>query len=321
MSEFINETYRDAAAKAAERLFPLKRANQLQSDFVRLFSTHLGHLIGGGRFEAEGLLITGQSGSGKTTEIRSLLERFNADGVQLPNGMPASIAECSLKGIESWKGFIKSASDAVGFSIGEKARLTQGEIWGIVVREAKLNGVIGIHFDEVQHIFRKKGEVDRLAILDSFKSWMKSYDWPLMLIFSGVPELDDYMREEPQLYRLLDRLPFTDVALPEDYQTVHEIVGSYAISANLDVDPDLMTKDFLDRLVSAGAYRWGVIIRHAASACTIAQDMGSTSLTRDHFAEFWFNKTKIAKVATPFLHSGYETMYRKDHPFIEALAH
>jgi hypothetical protein len=163
--------------------FPLHRAVQLQSDFVRLFSTHLGHLIGGGRFEAEGLLITGQSGSGKTTEIGSLLERFNAEGVELPNGMPACITECSLKGIETWKDFTKSASDAVGFPIGEKARLTQGEIWGIVVREAKINGIIGIHFDEVQHIFRKKGAVDHLAIFDSFKSWLKSHDWPLMLIF------------------------------------------------------------------------------------------------------------------------------------------
>lgn len=203
--------------------------------------------------------------------------------------MPARVAECSLKGIETWKDFTKSASDAVGFPIGEKARLTQGEIWGIVVRDAKINGIIGIHFDVVQHIFRKKADVDRLAILDSFKSWMKSHDWPLMLIFSGGPELDDYMREEPRLYRLLDRLPFTDIALPEDYKTIHEIVGSYAISANLDVDPDMMTKDFLDRLVSAGAHRWGLVIRHAASACSIAQDVASPVLTRDHFAEFWVN--------------------------------
>jgi hypothetical protein len=129
------------------------------------------------------------------------------------------------------------------------------------------------------------------------------------------------MREEPQLYRLLNRLPFTDIVLPEDYETIHEIIGSYAISANLEVDPDLMTMDFLDRLVSAGAHRWSLVIRHAASACTIANDANSPALTRDHFAEFWVNKTKIARLATPFLHSGYKTMYRKDHPFIEALAH
>ncbi|MCF2906195.1 ATP-binding protein [Octadecabacter sp. CECT 8868] len=320
MSEFVNETYRDAAANAAGRLFPLDRATLLQRDFIRKFSTHLGHLIGGGQFEAEGLLVTGQSGSGKTTEIRSLLQRFNADGVELPNGMPARFAEVSLKGVETWKDFCKSTSDAVGFTIAEKARLTQGDIWGIVIREAKINGFIGIHFDEVQHIFRKKSEVDRLAVLDSFKSWMKSHKWPLMLIFSGVPELNVYMREEPQLYRLLDRLPFEDISLPEDYQTIHEIVGSYAISAGLEVDPDLMTQDFLDRLVCAGAYRWGLVLKLTSFACTIAQDASSTSLTRDHFVKWWVNKTKAAKIATPFLHSGYETMYRRDHPFIEAIA-
>ncbi len=126
--------------------------------------------------------------------------------------------------------------------------------------------------------------------------------------------------QEPQLYRLLDRLPFEDIFLPEDYQTIHEIVGSYAISAGLEVDPDLMTQDFLDRLVCAGAHRWGLVIKLTSFACTIAQDASSTSLTRDHFVKWWVNKTKAATIATPFLHSGYETMYRRDHPFIEAIA-
>jgi len=320
MSEFVNEAYRDAAIKSADRLFPLDRAAKLQIDFKRVFSTHLGHLIGGGYFEADGLLITGQSGSGKTTETRSLLKRFNADAVELPNGMPARIAECSLKGIGTWKDLGKSSSKAVGYPISEKARLNQSEIWDVVIREAKLAGVMGIHFDEVQHIFREKSRKECLALLDSFKSLMKTHDWPLMLIFSGVPELDEYMRIEPQVYTRLERVPFEEIAPTVDYKTVHEIIGSYGIFAGLEVDQDLMTQDFLSRLVTAGAYRWGLVIKLTKMATTAAQDAGASRLTRDHFVEVWVNKTKVAKLATPFLHSGFETMYRKEHPFIEAFA-
>ena len=140
-----------------------------------------------------------------------------------------------------------------------------------------------------------------------------------MLIFSGIPDLEDYIREEGQLYRLLRVLPFEDVSLPEDYQSIHEIVGSYALEAGIEVDAELMTEDFLRRLTSAGANRWGLIIKIAMQSVTEAQKAGAERLEREHFVKWWTAKTKVAPVASPFIHSDFETMYRKDHPFIRAI--
>ncbi|SEP65627.1 AAA domain-containing protein [Loktanella sp. DSM 29012] len=319
MSEFIIEAYRDAAADTGSRIYPLVRAGKLKSDFARVFSAHLGHLISGDRFETKGLLVTGPSGSGKTTEIGALIRRFNADGIALPDGSRARFAECVLKGIGTWKDLGTSTANALGYPISAKARLTQSEIWDIVVREAKLAGIVGIHFDEAQHIFRAKSDADRLAVLDSFKTLMKSHDWPLILIFSGVPELDGYMKSEPQLYRLLHRVRFSDISVPEDYQTIHEIVGSYALRAGAQVDPDLMTQDFFDRLIAASASRWGLLLEVTKGAVAVSQHAGAKTLTRDHFTDWWASKTECARVATPFMHSGYQTLYRKDHPFVKAL--
>ncbi|MCR8825238.1 ATP-binding protein [Pseudosulfitobacter koreensis] len=319
MSEFIIEAYRDAAAHTGSRIYPLGRAAKLKSDFARVFSSHLGHLIGGGRFETEGLLVTGPSGTGKTTEIGALIRRFNADNIALPDGSRARFAECVLKGIGTWKDLGKATAHAIGYPVSSKARLTQSEIWDIVVREAKLAGIVGIHFDEAQHIFREKSDADRLAVLDSFKTLMKSHDWPLMLIFSGVPELDGYMKTEPQLYRLLNLIRFSDINIPEDYRTIHEIVGSYALRAGVDVDPDLMTQDFFDRLVAAAASRWGLLIEVTKGAVMVCQDAGTETLIRDNFTDWWVGKTMVSRVATPFTHSDYRTLYRKDDPFMKAL--
>lgn len=319
MSEFIIEAYRDAAADAGSRIYPLVRAAKLKSDFARVFSAHLGHLINGDRFETQGLLVTGPSGSGKTTEIGSLIRRFNDDAIILPDGSRARFAECVLKGIGTWKDLGKATANALGYPVSAKARLTQSEIWDIVVREAKLAGIVGIHFDEAQHIFRAKSDTDRLAVLDSFKTLMKSHDWPLILIFSGVPELNGYMKSEPQLYRLLHRIRFSDISVPEDYQTIHEIVGSYALRAGAEVDQDLMTKDFFDRLVAAAASRWGLLIELTKAALAVSRDAEADTLVRDHFTDWWVGKTKVSRVATPFTHSDYRTLYRKDHPFIKAL--
>lgn len=319
MSEFIIEAYRDAAANTAGRIYPLARAAKLKSDFARVFSTHLGHLIGGGRFETEGLLVTGLSGTGKTTEISALIRQFNSDKIALPDGSPARFAECILKGLGSWKDLGKATAKAVGYPVSSKARLTQSEIWDIVVREAKLAGIIGIHFDEAQHIFRDRSDADRLAVLDSFKTLMKSHDWPLMLIFSGVPELNGFIEMETQLHRMLYRIRFNDINIPDDYRTIHEIVGSYALRAEMNVDPDLMSQDFFDRLVAASAYRWGLLIEVTEAGVAEAKATEASTLVRDHFTDWWLEKTDASRVATPFTHSDYKTLYRKDNPFKKAL--
>lgn len=319
MNEFVIPAIRDTAAGTVDHVFPLERAERLKSEFARVFSHHLGCLESGSRFETESILVTGQSGSGKTKEIEELLKRFNASNIPLPSGQSARFAECILTGTQGWKDLGRNSMRAIGFPLDGKARLTQVEIWERVVTEAKLAGVVGIHYDEAQHIFRKKNDNDRLAILDSFKTLMKSHDWPLILVFSGVPELDGYLREEPQLYRLINRIKFNDISLPDDFDTVHEIVSSYALTSRLELDDKISTEDFYHRLVAAGAFRWGLIIKLTIGAIGVARVRNTGTLHVDHFIEAWVTKTQANSAATPFTHSGFETIYRKDHPFVEAL--
>ncbi len=54
--------------------------------------------------------------------------------------------------------------------------------------EANLAGVVGIHYEEARHIF------------------------------SGVPELEVYLPQEPQLYGLISRVQFNDISLPDDFE-------------------------------------------------------------------------------------------------------
>ena len=320
MNEFVIPAIRETAASTVDLLFPFKRAKRLKKEFARIFSNHLGCLESGARFETESILVTGQSGSGKTKEIAELLKRFNASNILLPSGQPARFAECALKGTLGWKDLGKNSMRAIGFPVANIARLTKVELWERVVTEAKLAGVVGIHYDEAQHIFRKKSETDRLAILDSFKTLMKSHDWPLMLIFSGVPELDGYLQEEPQLYRLINRIRFKDISLPDEFDTVHEIVSSYALSSELELDGSIPHEDFYHRLVVAGAFRWGLVIKLTIKAIGVARETGMSALNAGHFIEAWVDKTDTNPAATPFTHSGFETMFRKDHPYLAAFS-
>ena len=120
---------------------------------------------------------------------------------------------------------------------------------------------------------------------------------------------------EVQLFRLLTKFHLADIVAPIDYLTIHEIVGSYAIESGLQVSPDISGDDFFNRLATAAAFRWGILIELTLSAISFAAIKGDLTLERDHFGNAWVDKTEIHALASPFIHDGYQTMYRRDRPF------
>ncbi|NDV52001.1 ATP-binding protein [Salipiger sp. PrR003] len=323
---FIIPSLANLNADLAQRHFPLARGEELQQTFAQLFSRHLGRLRSGKGFEARSLLVTGLSGSGKTAEISDMLDRFNKSAVPMPDGKQVRFASCVLEAKGSWKDLGRKTLHALGYPITNKTRRTQFEIWDLVIKQAKLQGVIGIYYDEAQHIMRGKSDAEVLSVLDAFKTLMKSHDWPLMLILSGVPELGDYVQREPQLDRLMTRIEFQEIDLSsapghpaQDYETLNEIVGSYAISAGLNVDAGLPTGDFLHRLATAGAFRWGLVIDLVVDAVALAVAKREGVIERSDFVAAWCEKTGMNQLATPFTHDSYERMFRRDKPFRAAI--
>lgn len=203
----------------------------------------------------------------------------------------------------------------MGYHLSDNARLTQTDIWARVAHQAEAQGIIGIHFDEAQHIFAGKSDNDREMILDNFKSLIKSRGWPLMLIMSGVPELADHLRALDQTQNKVTHVHFEGIDLPDDLDVIHEIVGSYAFKNGLEVEDDLLTEDFYRRLAVASAMRWGTLIKMTIASIANARVSGSTALTRDHYVDFWAGKANVNALATPFTHPAYETMFRPDKPF------
>lgn len=319
MNPFIIPEIKDTAASFSGRHYQFDRSQELQNSLAQIFSRHLGNLQGGERFETEGLLVTGESGSGKSKEVGHLVSKFNKTEIILPSGQPARIASCLLDGKSGWKGLGRKSAKAVGYEICDKARNTQDRIWEKFVLQSKLQGYVGIHYDEAQHIFRKKSEAETVAILDSFKTLLKSQDWPLILIFTGVQELEGYIEREPQLFRLMTTHQFDDVTLPNDYQTIHEVVGSYAIDGKIEVADGLACEDFYKRLATAAAFRWGLLIKMTTDAIAGALFKGADHLDVEHFVDVWVEKTQMPRIVTPFTHASYETMFSRHNPFLRSI--
>ena len=92
---------RISALKGAHYSFP--RAKRLREGMEWMVTDYYAKSALRRPFEARGLLVTGPSRIGKTTEIRRQLVSLNDGSTKMPDGRPARFVSVVLKGLLSWK--------------------------------------------------------------------------------------------------------------------------------------------------------------------------------------------------------------------------
>jgi hypothetical protein len=288
--------------------FPLPRGKELFEAMSWCASDYYSKATAGRPFEARGVLVIGESRQGKSREIQRLLEKFNDGSVIMPDGRPAKIIHCILSGKVTWKDLGVKILEVLKYPL--KGRRSQAEIWDLVIKCAELQGVVGIHFDECQHVFTEDGERTNQQILDSFKTLLKESRWPLMLILSGVPGLATHVAKEEQLARLLRTVRFEEIDLTRqaDMDELLDLTFSYAEKAGLDFS-QLAEKDFLERLVYACLGRWGLIIEMVIEALTLCQIEGSTVCSIDHFSRAYAKTYSTPIGYSPFTVPNYRDAF------------
>ncbi|WP_406735849.1 ATP-binding protein [Thioclava sp. GXIMD4215] len=293
--------------KAAHYSFP--RADRLREDMVWMVTDYYAKASLRRPFEARGLLVTGPSRTGKSTEIRRQIDALNDGSTIMPDGRPARFVSVVLKGLLSWKDLGIHTLDQ-GLNYSATGRLTQREVWERVVIQAREQGVIGIHYDECQHIFPRVTGEARAMILDSFKSLLKQPEWPLMLILSGVDSLVQHITSEEQLAYLMRPISFPEVALhrPADLAEMVSLCHAYADKAGLAFDT-LNTRDFYERLACACANRWGLVIELLIDAFVIALNQRASEPSPPHFCLAFTRRTGLREGYSPFSIDSYEALF------------
>nr|WP_319947062.1 AAA family ATPase [uncultured Shimia sp.] len=255
--------------------------------------------------EVRGLVMTGQSRVGKTRELNKLIKDFNASETLMPDGRPAKVVSCLLSGRVTYKDLGLRTLSALGYEL--HSNRTQDYIWGRVLDQAQGQGVIGIHYDECQHVFSDGAKSNRI-FLDSFKSLMKESRWPLMMILSGVPSLTEYVGSYEQLQKLVNPVHFDTINLKRDEEQLRQLLFLYADQVEVDIE-ELVTKEFLARLIHACCHRWGLVIELLIEALIEAKLRGNIQLQVQDFAEQFALKTGISKEYTPFTAPDFTTAF------------
>lgn len=229
------------AIQALEKLnFEFPRQKRLRQNFSNMLTEYYAKKSAGITFEASGLVVTGPSRVGKTKEIDALVKEFNNEKLKLPGGQEAKVISCVLTKCKSWKDLGLTVLQALDFPV--KASLSQALIWHHVATQVELQGVIGIHFDECQHVFRKKNLAANDVFIDHFKALMKEPGWPLMLILSGVDELRGCINAETisaeQFRPLLTASLFSpvDIESEHDRQVLVDLIDAFCEHVGINSD-------------------------------------------------------------------------------------
>lgn len=301
---FIDTAVVDVRKPLLEARFPFSRAESLGDTMKWCATDYYTKASIGGRFEARGILVIGESRQGKSTEIETILKAFNDGTTIMPDGRPAKIVSCLLSGKVTWKDLGVVILEVLGYPL--RGRYSQTEIWSKVRKYAELQGVVGIHFDECQHVFTAADSATNQKMLDSFKSLLKDHNWPLMLIFSGIPSLAAHIKKEEQLDRLLRTVSFDEIDLLQkaDMDEILHLVFSYGDKAGLEIE-SLVTEDFLRRLDFAACHRWGLVIEMLVEAFSLAALTPDKVGKIDQFSTAFSKISGIPEGYSPFTMSNY----------------
>ena len=311
MMSFINTRVVAASASLKAAHFPFPRGEKLFEAMSWCVTDYYSKATSGRPFEARGVLLIGESRQGKSTETNRLLARFNDGSVVMPDGRPGIFLQCILSGKITWKDLGVRILNLLKYPL--TGRRSQAEIWDLVIKVAELQGVVGIHFDECQHVFTAEGRQTNQQILDSFKTLLKESRWPLMLILSGVPSLATHVAKEEQLARLLRTVRFEDIDLSRkaDMDELLHLTFSYAEKAGLDFE-HLATTDFLERFAFACCDRWGLVIEMLIEAFTHCRIVGDKVCSVEHFSHAYAQIYSTPVGYSPFTMPNYRDSFQQD---------
>lgn len=312
---FINMGEVAVAAPLKKAHYQFHRAQQLKAAVSSCVTDYYSKASSGAAFEARGVLVTGKSRVGKTRELQRLIRDINDSGETMPNGQPIRFVSCILSGHITWKSLGIATLEALGYPCN--GQRTQTYIWDMVRQQAKRQGIIGIHYDECQHMFADTGHTTNRVVLDSFKALLKDPRWPLILILSGVPDLakhienDTSSEERRQLRHLLRPVHFDMINPERDLGELNALAYTYADKAGVNFD-GLSNADFLERLAFVSCNRWGLAIEMVIEAFTCCALAGAQDVSIEHFDEAFSRTHGTQKGFSPFMMDDYIDVFDQD---------
>jgi hypothetical protein len=256
--------------------------------------TNVAAQLFGGSGKQRVMFVIGNSNSGKTSLVehhlqkRQELEPFHNDVGEEVSPILRFDAPSKLTG----KGLALAGLAALNYDVIAKS-MTEYELYNLLVDQMIEKGKVIAYIDEMQQIVSAKNDDKIQSVADVIKLMAQVKDYPIHLIFSGLPTIANFLsarRDLPNRDQQLSNrshgvieLPILNSKSTEDKKVVKEALIGIAAVANLRLGEDV-DDDLLQRTMHAASYAFGSVVELMKKAFINAATFGDTVVTRENFA-------------------------------------
>jgi len=257
---------------------------------------HPEEAVRGGR----AFVLVGEAGAGKSRTLRHAF-RTRPEFSGSEEGIHAS----SLLSVVAPSPFTMGAlGNEIVRKLGYATNrdIPHSKVWPFVRSLIKEQQIRIIHIDEGQH----GDELASAGLLqemeNTLKRMMEEADWPTWLILSGGPALASFCQADPSMRRRVRVLRCQPLSLAdhgEDVKQIVRLIGKECSSIRCE---QILTVDFVGRLLHAAVHQFGIVIEFVQDAFGECLAASHDTLSLSHFADVYTARTgEPADDLNPFL--------------------
>ena len=166
----------------------------------------------------------------------------------------------------------------------------------------KQQRIAGLHLDEVQDAGRHTTDAAKEHFTKRFRNLTQDKEWPVCLFLSATLEARELINHDNTLARRLKPIEIRPISPETDGEKLRESIGILLRQSGVvDQTALIDNEEFMQILMHAAAYRFGLAIEITIEAIGEAIFDGARTLELDHFAGAYFTRTNNDDDLNPFM--------------------
>ncbi|WP_419951734.1 TniB family NTP-binding protein [Methylobacterium sp.] len=265
--------------------------------------------------ELQGFAIIGEPRAGKSTLLRKIFQKHPAFPGYGVIGSHCPLITIVPEGACTLPRFAIDALRKLGMPARSVPR-DEKQLAHLVRDHMRLMGVKILHIDEAHHITQPANDIQMKKIINTFKCLMIDSEWPVALIFSGIPELNQALQLTDQLSGRFSFMRLPNLTIVGDSRKIQGIIRNLSSVAGLEMT-EAHQAAIAARLIHASKYQLGRSIVYVQDAIENAlkrrerRDEGDAEpvrLTPEDFARAYARKTGAEAGDNPFIVDDWESI-------------
>lgn len=275
-----------------------ERFEPLEARFAMLLAKRLSDINAGRSSEAHGLALSGASGTGKSAAMVHLLGKVPRH-LMAADHTEATVISLRVPSPATLKFVGQTLLRSLGYQIGSERQAWY--IWDLVRHHLKERKVLFVHLDEAQDLASRGTKNELNSVASMLKTLMTDPDWPVGIILSGTPELEDILNYDPQLARRMETVHFNSLSSIAHSNDVLDLLENYSSRAGLKLAAEICEIAHGERLIHAAAHQFGLVIELTLAAIEQAFLRSSKELSRIDFSLAYHLRSACDDAFNPFI--------------------